>query len=127
MSLPQSVIDNEIAGMLRRLHLPVEVSAATLGGEALAAAGPGGGFLGQKDTARRIRAGEHYLPTISNRVSYEKWSEEGLSEYDVACEQVDLLLAAHDGRAPYLDGEQLMELAAICRVGDEPVRRARRE
>ncbi len=127
MSLPQSVIDNEIAGMLRRLHRPVEVSAATLGADALAAAGPGGGFLGQKDTARRIRAGEHYLPTISNRVSYEKWAEEGSSEYDVACEQVDLLLAAHTERAPYIDGPQLDELATICRAGDDAVRRARRE
>ena len=26
MSLPQSVIDNEMAGMLRRLNAPVEVS-----------------------------------------------------------------------------------------------------
>ena len=73
MSLPQSVIDNEMAAMLRRLHRPVEVSDATLAGDSIAAAGPGGSFLGQKDTARRIRAGEHYMPTLSNRLSYEKW------------------------------------------------------
>ena len=41
MSLPQSVIDNEMAGMLRRLNGPVEVSEATLGGAAIATAGPG--------------------------------------------------------------------------------------
>ncbi len=95
MSLPQSVIDNEMAGMLRRLHRPVEVSEATLGGAAIATAGPGGAFLGQKDTAKRIRAGEHYLPTLSSRLSYDKWVEQGVTEYDEACARVEVLLAAH--------------------------------
>ncbi len=127
MSLPQSVIDNEIAAMLRRLHQPVEVSDATLAASAVAAVGPGGSFLGQKDTARRIRAGEHYLPTVSNRLSYEKWVEQGTTEYDEACSQVEALLAVHAGKAPYIDGAQLEGLAAICRVDDEALRRARRE
>ncbi len=127
MSLPQSVIDNEIAGMLRRLHTPVEVSEATLAADAIATAGPGGSFLGQKDTARRIRAGEHYMPTLSDRLSYEKWAEQGTTEYDAACGQVDLLLAAHAEKEPYLEGPRLDELAAICRVDDEASRRARRE
>ena len=127
MSLPQSVIDNEMAAMVRRLHRPVEVSEATLAGDAIAAVGPGGSFLGEKDTAKRIRAGEHYMPTLSNRLSYEKWVEDGVTENDVACAQVERLLAAHADKAPYLDGAQLDELAAICRVDDEALRRARRE
>jgi trimethylamine--corrinoid protein Co-methyltransferase len=127
MSLPQSVIDNEMAAMLRRLHQPVEVSDATLAGDSIATAGPGGSFLGQKDTARRIRAGEHYLPTLSNRLSYEKWVDEGTTTNDVACEQVEALLGAHAAKAPYIDAAQLDELAAICHVDDESMRRARRE
>ena len=62
MYLPQSVIDNEIAAMARRLQRRVEVSAATMAGESIAKVGPGGGYLGEKDTARRIRAGEHLMP-----------------------------------------------------------------
>ena len=124
--LPQSVIDNEMAAMLRRLHKPVEVSEATLSADAVAAVGPGGSFLGIKDTAKRIRAGEHYMPTLSNRLSYEKWTEDGISELDDACEQVELRLAAHADKAPYLDGAQLDEIAAICRADDEAIRRARR-
>jgi trimethylamine--corrinoid protein Co-methyltransferase len=126
MSLPQSVIDNEMAAMLHRLHRPVEVSDATLAGDAVAAVGPGGSFLGVKDTAKRIRAGEHYMPTVSNRLSYEKWAEGDVSELDDACAQVELKLAAHADKAPYLDGAQLDEIAAICRVDDESIRRARR-
>lgn len=116
MSLPQSVIDNEIAAMLRRLHTPVEVSAETLGAGAIATVGPGGSFLGHKDTARRIRAGEHFLPTISDRVSYDRWAESGVTEYDTACREVERLLTAHAEKPPYLQDDQLRELAAICRV-----------
>jgi trimethylamine--corrinoid protein Co-methyltransferase len=127
MSLPQSVIDNEMAAMLHRLHRPVEVSEATRAGEAIAAVGPGGGFLGVKETAKRIRAGEHYMPTLSNRLSYEKWAEDGVKELDDACAQVELRLAEHASKEPYIDGAQLDEIAAICRADEEALRRARRD
>ena len=99
MSLPQSVIDNEMAAMLHRLHKPVEVSEATLSANAVAAVGPGGSFLGVKDTAKRIRAGEHYMPTLSNRLSYEKWSRRTASPRldDCACAQVELKLGSARG------------------------------
>jgi trimethylamine--corrinoid protein Co-methyltransferase len=126
MSLPQSVIDNEMAAMLRRINAPLEVSEATLAGESVARVGPGGSFLGEKDTARRIRAGEHYMPTVSNRLSYEKWADDGVGEYDTACALVERLLARHDERPPYIEGDQLDRIAAICRVDEDIVRRARR-
>jgi trimethylamine--corrinoid protein Co-methyltransferase len=126
MYLPQSVVDNEIAAMARRLRREVEVSAATLAGESIARVGPGGGFLGEKDTARRIRAGEHLLPTVSNRLSYDKWLEEAVTENDVANAEVERILAAHAAKEPYVDDAQLAELAAICGVDADDVRRARR-
>ena len=127
MYLPQSVADNEIAAMARRLNREVEVSAATTAADSIAKVGPGGGFLSEKDTARRIRAGEHLHPTLSNRLSYDKWVEEGLTENDVANAEVERILAARATKAPYLDDAQLEELAAVCNVDDELVRRARRE
>ncbi len=126
MYLPQSVVDNEIAAMVRRLQGAVEVSPATLAAEAIARVGPGGGFLGEKETARRVRAGEHLLPTISDRLSYEKWIDGALTEHDAACAEVERLLARHAERPPYLDDDQVEELAAICRVDAASLRRARR-
>ncbi|MBE0527911.1 MAG: trimethylamine methyltransferase family protein [Thermoleophilia bacterium] len=126
MSLPQSVIDNEMAEMLRRLNRPVEVSDATIAPETFAKVGPGGSFLGQKDTARRIRAGEHYMPTVSNRLSYEKWAGAAVTETDFANAEVDRLLAKHAERQ-CLPADQIDELAAICGADEESVRRARRE
>jgi trimethylamine--corrinoid protein Co-methyltransferase len=127
MSLPQSVIDNEVAAMLRRVNGPVEVSDDTLAAGAIAATGPGGSFLGHKDTACRVRAGEHFLPTVSNRLSYEKWAACGKDEYAIACEQVETLLREHDAKPPYMDGDELTTLAAICCVDDDTLRQARRE
>ena len=127
MYLPQSVVDNEIAAMVRRLHGDVEVSSATTALESIAKAGPGGGYLGHKETSRRIRAGEHLHPSVSNRLSYEKWVDEARTENDVANEAVERHLAAHASKGPYLDDAQLTELASICRVDPESARRARRE
>jgi trimethylamine--corrinoid protein Co-methyltransferase len=126
MYLPQAVVDNEVAAMVRRLQAPVVVSDTTLAADAMAAVGPGGSFLGQKDTARRIRAGEHYLPTLSDRWSYERWVAEGTTELDAAREQVETILASRAASQPYLSDDRLGELARVCRVGGDLLARARR-
>jgi trimethylamine---corrinoid protein Co-methyltransferase len=126
MYLPQSVVDNEIAAMVRRLQGEVEISEATLAGEAIAKSGPGGGYLGQKETARRIRAGEHLMPTVSNRLSHDKWVEEGRTENDVANDEVERILAARASKEPSLNDAQIDALAAICKMDAAGARRARR-
>ena len=91
MSLPQSVIDNEMAAMLHRLRRPVEVSDATLAGDAVDRGGPGGSFLGRQGhrddasapastSCRRSRTG---CRTRSGRRTTSP-------SYDDACEQVEL-------------------------------------
>jgi len=127
MYLPQSVVDNEIAAMVRRLRAPVEVSTETMAAASIARVGPGGGFLGEKETARRVRAGEHLSPSVSDRLSYEKWAQGGTTELDTARAEVERLLAAHAAGGPQLSAGQLDELAAICRADEESLRRARRE
>jgi trimethylamine--corrinoid protein Co-methyltransferase len=126
MYLPQSVVDNEMAGMVRRLYGDVEVSEATMAGESISRVGPGGGFLGERETARRIRAGEHYLPTVSDRLSYEKWADQGTTENDRAAAEVERLLAAHLERR-CLDADTIDELAAVCGVDEALRRRALRD
>jgi trimethylamine:corrinoid methyltransferase-like protein len=89
--------------------------------------GPGGGYLGEKDTARRIRAGEHLQPSVSNRLSYDTWVEEGRTENDVANDEVERILVARAAREPSLDDGQIDDLAGICKMDAESVRRARHE
>ena len=107
-------------------HRPVEVSQATLSGEGRRRGGPGGSFLGLKDTAKRIRAGEHYMPTLSNRLSYEKWVEEASRSTTTRAPRWSSAGRAR-GQGAVLDGAQFDEIAAICRADDETVRRARRD
>ena len=125
MHLPQSVIDNELAAMARRLYGEVEVSHDTLAPESIASVGPGGEFLGRRETARRIRAGEHYAPTLSDRLSHEKWVEAGVTEIGRAEAEVERLLASHQERM-CLDQATIDELATVCGVGDDLRRRALR-
>jgi trimethylamine:corrinoid methyltransferase-like protein len=66
------------------------------------------------------------MPAISDRFSYEKWAADDGDEYAHACELVETTLAEHAAKAAYIDGDQLHELAAICRVDEDTVRRARR-
>jgi len=114
--LPQIVIDNEIALMVRRMLGEIEVSEASIMHDAFARVGIGGDFLREKETARRARAGEHFLPQIANRLSYEKWQETGETEDDAARAVIDRVMAARADRRPSLSDDQLAELAAICGV-----------
>ena len=125
MYLPQSVVDNEMAAMARRLYAEVEVSDATLAAESIAKVGPGGGYLAERETAKRIRAGEHYLPSVSDRLSYEKWAETGATENDTAEAEVERLLARHAERT-CLEADKIDQLAAVCGVDEDLLRRARR-
>ena len=69
---------------------------------------------------------ESYMPSVSNRFSYEKWEEDGLTEMDVASAEVERLLARHAEKT-CLAPDQIDELAAVCGVDEASLRRARRE
>jgi trimethylamine--corrinoid protein Co-methyltransferase len=115
--LPQAVIDDEIVAWVRRMVADIEVSGATAMGEAIAAVGPGGDFLGLRETRTRVRAGEHLMPALAARLSYEAWEAAGVTEVDAARARADEMLRARAGRAPELGDDQLSELARICGVG----------
>ena len=114
--LPQIVIDNEIALMVRRLLSEVDVSKASIMPDAFARVGIGGDFLREKETARRTRAGEYFMPQIANRLSYEMWQKAGKTEDDAARAVIDGVMAARADRRPGLSDDQLAELATVCGV-----------
>ena len=117
--LPQAVIDDEIVAWVRRMAAETEVSDVTMAGAAIAAVGPGGDYLGLRETRRRVRAGEHLMPVLASRLSYEAWETAGLTEVDAARARVDEILRARAGREPDLSEDQLAELAVVCGVERE--------
>ncbi|HEX5642651.1 MAG TPA: trimethylamine methyltransferase family protein [Thermoleophilia bacterium] len=118
-SLPMVPVDAEIAAMARRMARGIEISPETLMGDSFARVGIGGDFLREKETRRRVRAGEHYVPRIGSRLPFEQWLAEGRTEVDAAGDSVRAALAARAERGPRLTGEQRAELAGICGIGPE--------
>jgi len=74
-------------------------------------------YLLEKDTRRRLRAGEVFAPTVFDRQSYEHWAAAGKDELAVASDRVLEMLAAADERGPLLDAVQLAELEACVVAG----------
>jgi trimethylamine--corrinoid protein Co-methyltransferase len=114
MSLPQIVIDAEMATMIHRMLDGAEVSAETLQGEAIARRGFKGDYLKEKDTARRMRAGEVFVPEVASRLSLEAWQAAGDDEAAAAAARVRELIAAADARGPVLPAETIAQLDAIA-------------
>ena len=115
--LPQIVIDCEIVGIIRRLLAEVTISREEILAEMIERIGPGGHFLGEKDTTRRLRAGAQYTPTVSTRLSYDAWKAEGRDEIAAAREKVAATLTARADWRPALDDDQLRALADVCGIG----------
>jgi len=120
-SLPMIPIDAEIAAMVRRMVGGIDVSPETLMGDAVERVGIGGDFLKEKATRTRVRAGEHFQPSIASRLPFEQWSGEGRTEIDAATDKIRAALAARADRGPYLSDEQRDELAEVCGVTTEDV------
>ena len=114
--LPQIVIDCEIVGIIRRLLADMPISHEEILGEMIERVGPGGHFLAEKETRRRIRAGEQFAPAVSTRLSYDAWKAEGRDEIAAAREQVAATLAARADWRPALTDDQLVALADVCGV-----------
>jgi trimethylamine---corrinoid protein Co-methyltransferase len=115
--LPQILIDAEIVAVIERVLAGVEISDRTLLLDAVERVGIGGSFLFEKETSRRLREGEHFLPQISTRLSYESWLAQGKDEVDVAWERAQRLLAARQEPSPYLSAEQRHAFSALCGAG----------
>ena len=111
MSLPQIVMDAEVATMIRRLLAETEISSHTVMGEAMERLGFSGDYLREKETRRRVRAGEHFFPTVASRLSLEMWQKAGQDELAVASEKVRELVAAADARV--LPAETIAQLDAV--------------
>jgi len=87
------VIDNEILGMVMRSVQGIRVDDDTLALDLIKQAGPGGNFVAARHT-RRFMRGEHYQPTLSDRVSREDWEAQGSkTTWQKASERVQELLS----------------------------------
>lgn len=115
-SLRMIPVDAEIAAMARRMARGIEITPDTLLADSVDRVGIGGDFLREKETRRRVRAGEHFVPRIGSRLPFEQWLAEGRTEADAADDAVRAALAAREERGPHLTDDQRRALAEVCDV-----------
>lgn len=120
--LPQIVVDAEIVGMIHRILGDVDVRREEMMADMIERVGIGGDFLKEKETARRLRSGEHFMPVISSRQAYDQWVADGRDEVARARQRMDALFAARAERGLPLDDERRAEIARICGVTPEMAR-----
>lgn len=76
ISFAQYVIDNDINGCVLRAVRGIEVDESTLAFEVISRVGPGGNYLDQRQTVKKMRT-EFYYPKVVNRMNYDSWEKAG--------------------------------------------------
>jgi trimethylamine--corrinoid protein Co-methyltransferase len=95
MSLEKIVLDNDLAGYVKRILKGIEVSDETLAVDVIDEVGPGGTFLAHPHTRKWFRK-EQYFPTIFDRRKYEDWVRHGRKDAaQRARERVQEILRDH--------------------------------
>ncbi len=91
-SLAQLVIDDEIVSMVKRVLQGITVDTEHLATDIIISKGPGGQFIDTEHTLRYFK--EHFEPVVSNRATYERWTDSGsMSVKDRAIEKARNLLS----------------------------------
>jgi trimethylamine--corrinoid protein Co-methyltransferase len=91
----QIILEAEGAAMVQRILAEVDFSEDGFALDLIKELGPGGVFLGQQHTVDHMREAL-WLPTLSDRDSYEDWSQSGqLNRVDVARMRVEEILETH--------------------------------
>jgi trimethylamine--corrinoid protein Co-methyltransferase len=95
MSLEQIVVDDEIARMCQRLRDGVDVSTEKDYFDDIQAVGPGGHFLGRRNTRRAARSDEFVVPALADRNTFSQWAALGRPDlYENAREKVEEILSS---------------------------------
>jgi len=93
--LEQLVVDNEMGHICERLYAGVDSSESKDLYEDIVKVGPGGHFLGSRNTRRAARTDEFFMSNLIDRHPYESWLELGKPNmYRNARQKVEEILAA---------------------------------
>ncbi len=111
----QLVIDDEIAGMVRRLVSGLGIDDETVAWDELMAIEPGSHFLTSRHTLRHCREG--YAPKTFTRLARSNWNQEGSPDLAArAGERCRAILGAE--RPPHLSEDAAREIADIVEAAD---------
>lgn len=99
VSNEQLVLDNEVNGILRRMHRGIEVTDDLLGLEAIHEVGPKGDFMMAEHTVSLLYSGEFRESDLVKPITYDRWRGEGAKDIaKIASERAKEILAKGPGR-----------------------------
>ena len=108
LSYEKFVLDDEMCGMVRRLHKGIEVTPETLAYDVVAEVGPGGNYLMEMHTVKRCRT-EFWGPTLCDRSGLAGLMQAGQQDaVSRARKRWQKLVAEHQD--PPLDGTTRSQL-----------------
>jgi trimethylamine--corrinoid protein Co-methyltransferase len=106
-----SIIDNEIAGMCRKMGQPIDFSDEGQAWELLSNCRPGDTFLATRHSAQHCR--DFFNPVVFTTSEYEQWRAAGGKDVMArAWEQYHQLMKDDDG-VPFVDQDQEKEIDRI--------------
>ena len=121
LCLEQIVVDEEIAGVCKRMREGVDVSDAKNYFDDIAEVGPGGHFMMQESTLAACRSDEFYAPLLCDRHGFDRWTDLGKPNlYSKARERVEEILSAPQKNP--LPDDVIGKLDEIVRRADEELK-----
>ncbi len=116
--LEQLFIDDEMVDMIRRIAEGIAVDDAHLALDVIEKVGIGGTFLGQRHTMEHFR-GEHFIPGLVDRRSFDLWAEDGRKSIEERAREKVRAALARPPPHP-LARETVRELDQIIAAKDAP-------
>ncbi len=114
------VIDNEIVGAIARLIRGELADDETMALDLIEKVGVGKNFLAQKHTINHLRAGEHFMPDLIDRRSFDAWSASGSkSLVDKAKDKTKWILENH--KVQPLDPATQKKVDAVIEKAKKPM------
>ena len=92
----QSIIDDDLAGMVKRFLQGIQVNDDTMALDVINRVGPIPGHYLSEEHTRKWWKEEQFIPKVSDRLTYPEWESAGKkSALDYAKERMESLLASH--------------------------------
>jgi len=110
-SYEQLVIDNEIAGYIKRMLQGFEVSEETIALDVIKEVGIGGNYLTHPHTAGNFRR-EFWLPELMERFPWETWNNQEIKGMEARARAKAQEILAEHHPAPLSD-DQILEIDEI--------------
>lgn len=113
----QLIIDEEVFGYINRIKEGIRGGEDYILDDVIAEIGAGGHYLAHKTTKQLLRQGEHYIPRLINRESYEVWTNSPKKDLRLfAREKARKIL--REPRKEYLEPELLPEVERVMQSAE---------